>query len=111
MLEQSSSVVSLAGDQVTPTFLCQSLACLYWQLGGFPACNPAGNFADARKSATLQQAGGDGGAVSAGAVVQQRAISWEIFQMLGQVVERDAQAAGDVLLVALTRGANVDGER
>ena len=75
------------------------------------ACDAAGNFADAVKSAALQQARGDGRPVAARAIDQQGTILRQLFQIFRQMIERDAQTSGDVLLFALARRANVDGQR
>ena len=59
------------------------------QMGGFPSGDAAGNFADVSKSVFLQQAGGDGGPVTAGAKHQQGAVVRQLIQIFRQVIERE----------------------
>ncbi len=63
------------------------------------------------KSAALQQARDDGRPVSARAIDQQWTIFRQLFQIFRQVIERHAQTSRDVLLIALARRANIDGQR
>ena len=78
---------------------------------GFPAGDAAGNFADAGKSSALQQACRDRRSVAARTVNQQWTILRKFFQIFSQMIQRHSQAAGDVLLIALARRANVDKQR
>ena len=81
---------------------------LHRQFCGFPSDDAAGNFTDGIKSAALQQARGDGRPVAARAVDQQGAVLRKLLQIFRQMIERDAQASGDVFLIALARRANVN---
>ncbi len=86
------------------------LGCLDWEFGGFPAGYAAGDFAYLVEAAVLQDACGYGGTVAAGAEDKERASLGELVDVFGEVIEREVQAAGDLLLLALARVADVDGE-
>ncbi len=59
----------------------------------------------------MEEAGGDGGAIAAGAVEEERAVLGERFEILGQMIERCREAAGDVFVAAFAWGADIDNER
>src|SRR5260221_14722788 len=80
------------------------------QLCGFPSRDAAGEFADGGESAALQKTGGDGGAVAPCAIDKQRAVVRQGFKILHHLIEGHADAVLDVLLSALARRANIDGE-
>src|SRR5690348_17568673 len=81
------------------------------EVGGFPAGDAAGDFADGGEAGALEEAGGDGGTVASGAVEQQRTVLRQLRDALREVVQRNGHAAGDIFLLAFARTTNVHGER
>src|ERR1700749_1311427 len=77
------------------------------EMGGFPGGETAGDFGDVGESGALEEAGGDGGAVAAGAVDEDVAIAREIRGFFHQMSERDAFAAVDVFAGAFAGIADV----
>ena len=65
------------------------------QLGHFPPGDSARNFADQMESAALQEARGDGGAIAARAINQQRPVVWQSRTALAQMIQGNAQAPVD----------------
>ena len=59
----------------------------------------------------LQEARGNRGSIAARAKHDERPIFWKVREALGQMVERDADAAGHALLIALARRADVHRNR
>jgi hypothetical protein len=67
------------------------------QVRGFPCGETTGDFAHVAESVPLKKAGGDRRVYLAAAVDQQRTISRQFACALDEVIERQADAAGDEL--------------
>ena len=96
---------------VIPRLLGQRRGSLHRQVRCFPRHDTAGNFTDAAEPVALEQTRGDGRAVAARTIDQQRTVLRQFVPIFHQMIERDAQASGDAFLVAFARRAHVDRER
>ncbi len=81
------------------------------EFGGFPGGEAAGDFYQLGDAVVLQDARGDGGAVTAATEDGDGAVGWEFGEALLQVVQRDVQAAGDVAGGPLGGRADVEEQR
>ena len=55
-------------------------------MGGFPGGEAAGDFGYAAETGALEEAGGDGGAVAAGAVDEYVTVAWHVCRFLDEMI-------------------------
>ena len=56
------------------------------EVGGFPGGEAAGEFGDVGEAGALEQAGGDGGAVAAGAVDEDFAVAGHVSRFFNEMI-------------------------
>src|ERR1700760_593695 len=78
------------------------------EVGGFPGGETAGDFGDLGETGALEETGGDGGAVAAGAVDEDVAVARQRRGFFYQMIEGHRLAAVDVFANAFTGVADVD---
>ena len=80
------------------------------QLGGFPGGETSRHFGEVGEAVAGEEAGGNRGAVSAGAVDDERAVVGDVVEVGGEAAERDVGAAGEVLRGVFAGRADVEDE-
>ena len=81
------------------------------KVGGLPGGEATGDFAYRGKAAALKEAGSNGGTVAAGAVDQEQTIFRDDGQVFREAAQRKIETAGDELLIAFARRADIHKER
>src|SRR6185437_107700 len=82
-----------------------------WKFSGLPCGQAAGHFNDVVDAVPVEDAGGGGGAVTTGAVDGDAAVARDLSEPLLKMIERDVDAAWDVLHRPLAWIADVEDER
>jgi hypothetical protein len=99
------------GSEILDLLICRGSRRCGGQVGCLPGCKAARNLGDGAESGPLQEACSNRRTIAAGTVDQQGTIFGQGWQMVREMVERDGEAALDVLLFALARRADVDSQR
>src|SRR6185312_171813 len=73
--------------------------------------NASGHLLQVRKAMLMQDAGGDGRAIASRTMHRDTAIARKIGYALRQMIERNVEAAGDVLRLPLASGTDVKNKR